>query len=345
MSARGCFRINFCSSIRSLFRPCRTQHALHPVRHGIHQRRGGRGRANGHQARATFGYFHGVIQISHIGQANGLCEVRQGARVARQDALGRHGVAAFAHALGHATQQAGWVVQRHNVQRDGEAVVLCLLDERELGRVREHGFAGERRARRDQGRAARVGPGAGGFGAFLGVGDVLQVRALVQVGVHEFERRPQDAIDLFVLPCLPESKIQEDTISVIEDLLDFGIDITKIRVLFNFVPLRDKKNLNRTFAEIFEFQAEQLKKRGKTFVANENLVMYEAEVFKQLGKLKPKMALATILADETDYEAAIVNSSDDDEKFLFSRLDSIRGLAKNTENTLSNVFNALVAGV
>ena len=155
----------------------------------------------------------------------------------------------------------------------------------------------------------------------------------------------KNAIDLFVLPCLPESKIQEDTISVIEDLLDFGIDITKIRVLFNFVPLRDKKNLKRTFAEIFEFQAEQLEKRGKTFVANDDLVMYEAEVFKQLGKLKPKMALATILADETDYEAAIINSSDDDEKFLFSRLDSIRGLAKNTENTLSKVFNALVAGV
>ena len=89
----------------------------------------------------------------------------------------------------------------------------------------------------------------------------------------------------------------------------------------------------------------QLTERGKTFVANDDLVMYEAEVFKQLGKLKPKMALATILADETDYEAAIVNSSDDDEKFLFSRLDSIRGLAKNTENTLSKVFNALVAGV
>lgn len=155
----------------------------------------------------------------------------------------------------------------------------------------------------------------------------------------------KNAIDMFVLPCLPEDKIQEDTISVIEDLLDFGIDIAKIRVLFNFVPLRDKKNLSRTFADIFEFQAAQLKKYGKTFVANEDLVMFEAEVFKQLGKLKPKMALATILADTTDYESAVVKSDDDDEKFLLSRLDSIRGLAKNTENTFSKVFNVLVSGV
>lgn len=155
----------------------------------------------------------------------------------------------------------------------------------------------------------------------------------------------KNAIDMFVLPCSPEDKIQEDTISVIEDLLAFGIDITKIRVLFNFVPLRDKKNLSRTFADIFEFQAEKLEKLKRTFVANEDLVMFEAEVFKQLGKLKPKMALATILADEKNYEAAAIISTDANEQFYFSRLDSIRGLAKNTEKTLSKVFCALVAGV
>lgn len=155
----------------------------------------------------------------------------------------------------------------------------------------------------------------------------------------------KNAIDLFVLPCIPESKIQDDTIGVIEDLLDFGIDVTKIRVLFNSVPLRDKKNLSRTFADIFEFQKEKLQELGKTFVVNEKLVMYEAEVFKQLGKLKPKMALATILADKTDYEKAVVNSKDEDEKFLFSRLDSIRGLAMNTEHTLSAVYKELVSGV
>ena len=57
------------------------------------------------------------------------------------------------------------------------------------------------------------------------------------------------------------------------------------------------------------------------------------------------MALATILADKTDYEQAVVNSKDEDEKFLFSRLDSIRGLAMNTEHTLSAVYKELVSGV
>jgi len=155
----------------------------------------------------------------------------------------------------------------------------------------------------------------------------------------------KNAIDLFVLPCLPADKVQKDTISVIEDLLDFGIPITKIRVLFNSVPMRDKKNLRRTFSDIFEFQAEKLEKLGKTFVANDDLVMFEAEIFKRLGQFKPTMALATILADQTDYDEAIVKSNDEDEKFLFSRIQSVRALALNTENTLSKVFNVLVAGV
>lgn len=152
------------------------------------------------------------------------------------------------------------------------------------------------------------------------------------------------ATDLFVLPCIPEGKIQDDTIGVIEDLLDLGIDIKKIRVIFNSVPLREKKNLNRTFADVFEFQKEKLDELGETFVANEKLVMYEAEVFKQLGKLKPKMALATILADKTDYDDAIMKETDEDEKFFLSRLDSIRALAQNTEKTFDAVFKELVAG-
>ncbi len=155
----------------------------------------------------------------------------------------------------------------------------------------------------------------------------------------------KSALDMYVVPCTPEDKVQEDTINVIEDLLVFGIEITKIRVLFNFVPMREKKNLRRTFADIFAFQDSKQKELGKTFLANENLVMYEAEVFKQLGKLKPKMALAAILADETDFDEAIVKSTDEDEKFYLSRLESIRGLAKNTENTLAAVFNSLVTGV
>lgn len=151
------------------------------------------------------------------------------------------------------------------------------------------------------------------------------------------------AVDLFVLPCLPEGKIQEDTLEVIDNLIDLGIDITKVRVLFNQVMMRDKKNLRRTFSTIFEKQAEILAATGKTFVVNEQMVMFEAEVFKQLGKLK--MPLAKILADETDYEAAIIATKDNDEKFYFSRLDSVRGLAKNTEKTINTVFQALFEGV
>jgi hypothetical protein len=151
------------------------------------------------------------------------------------------------------------------------------------------------------------------------------------------------AVDLYVIPCLPEGKIQDDTIEVIDNLIDLGIDISKVRVLFNQVAMRDKKNIRRTFSAIFEKQAEIAKETGKTFGANEQMVMYEAEVFKQLGKLK--MPLADILADETDYDAAIAAEPDEDEQFYLSRLDSVRGMAQNTQKTINAVFEALVEGV
>ena len=151
------------------------------------------------------------------------------------------------------------------------------------------------------------------------------------------------AVDLFVIPCLTEGKIQEDTIAVIDNLMDLGIDISKVRVLFNQVAMRDKKNIRRTFSAIFDKQAELAEDGGKTFGASEQMVMYEAEVFKQLGKLK--MPLAKVLADETDYEAAIMAEPDEDEKFYLSRLDSVRGLAQNTQKTINAVFESMVEGV
>lgn len=153
------------------------------------------------------------------------------------------------------------------------------------------------------------------------------------------------AVDMFVIPCAPKGKIQEDTTDVIDDLLDFGIDIKKIHVLFNNVPLRDKRNLRRTFRHVFDDQAKKKTKyNGNTFTANEQLVMYQAEIFNSLENLIPRISLADLLADKTDYESAAANSQDEDEQFYFARLDSVRALAKNTSGSFDKVFNELVKG-
>lgn len=159
----------------------------------------------------------------------------------------------------------------------------------------------------------------------------------------------KNAIDLFVIPCGPEGKIQIDTVDVLSDIHDLGIDISRVRVLFNQVKLRDKKNLRRIFSMIFDKQSEVLTDTGTTFIANEQLVMFEAEVFKQIAMLNrvscDQVSMAKMLADTTDYEAAVLAEEDDDRKFYLSRLDSIRGLAINTDRTLSAVFESLIAGV
>lgn len=51
-------------------------------------------------------------------------------------------------------------------------------------KVRKHGFAGEVGACPQQGGTAITSTLAGGFGPGFGVGDVLQVRLFVQIGVH-----------------------------------------------------------------------------------------------------------------------------------------------------------------
>lgn len=153
----------------------------------------------------------------------------------------------------------------------------------------------------------------------------------------------KDAVDLFVVPCTPGKKEQIDTGVTIATLIDLGIDPKKIRVIFNQVMMRDKASLSRVFSEIFKLQKEYLASNKKTFVVDQSIVMFQAEIFKRLGD--KGLSLADVLADSTDFEAAVLAAKDEDEKFALSEMDSIKGLADNTNKTLDKVFAELMKGV
>ena len=70
-------------------------------------------------------------------QGGRLSTVLQCARVAGQNPVGRHAVAAYAYATLHACQQALRVVKRHNVQDDDKAMRDGCFNQRQLCFVRK----------------------------------------------------------------------------------------------------------------------------------------------------------------------------------------------------------------
>ena len=153
----------------------------------------------------------------------------------------------------------------------------------------------------------------------------------------------KDRIDAYIIPCTPGKKEQIDTEATIDALIGLGVSPDKIRVLFNKVMHRDKPNLKRLFSNIFTLRQETMDKHGKTFFASVDATMFHAEIFKRLYELK--MSLEEILADETDFEKAIMEESDREKKYDLAHRMSIKGLAENAEKTFDEVFEVLMKGV
>lgn len=67
----------------------------------------------------------------------------------------------------------------------GKPVLLCFFDQRQFGFVGKHGFTDERLPATEQVGTPSIGPLARLLGPGLRIGDVLQVRCFMQVGVDE----------------------------------------------------------------------------------------------------------------------------------------------------------------
>ena len=153
----------------------------------------------------------------------------------------------------------------------------------------------------------------------------------------------KNRVDVYLVPCTPGKKEQIDTEVTIKALIGLGVSPDKIRVLFNQVMHRDKPNLKRLFSGIFDLQQETMEKYGKTFFARVEATMFQAEIFKRLYELE--MSLAEVLADETDFEKAILDETDREKKYDLAHRMSIKGLAENADETFDEVFEALMVGI
>ena len=139
--------------------------------------------------------------------------------------------------------------------------------------------------------------------------------------------------DFFVVPTVPATKQQRDTISTVEALANLGVPAKKIRLLFNMVDLEESPE--RIFSGLFEYQRE-----SKSFTLTPEAVIHVNDIY---GKLKgSKTGIREILADETDYKERIKTAKDADEKLHFAQMLSIKRLAAGVSEELDAVFKALL---
>ena len=139
--------------------------------------------------------------------------------------------------------------------------------------------------------------------------------------------------DFFVVPTVPATKQQRDTISTVEALANLGVPAKKIRLLFNMVDLEESPE--RIFSGLFEYLRE-----SKSFTLKPEAVIHVNDIY---GKLKgSKTGIREILADETDYKERIKTAKDADEKLHFAQMLSIKRLAAGVSEELDAVFKALL---
>ncbi|MGC3103748.1 StbB family protein [Pseudomonas aeruginosa] len=141
-------------------------------------------------------------------------------------------------------------------------------------------------------------------------------------------------IDYFVVPAVPEKKQQVDTINTIKTLAALGVPAKKILLVFNKVQIEDADDIPQTFAALLGFHEVE-----KKFTLKRDAVVFYNEVFERLRGLK--MSVGEVLADTTDYRAALRDATEEAEKDRCKRMISAQRLAKSAQRNLDQVYTTL----
>lgn len=152
-------------------------------------------------------------------------------------------------------------------------------------------------------------------------------------GIRRFEDS-HDEIDFFVIPVIPSTKSQKETLRCVEVLNDLGIPSDKIRILFN----RVSEDVESEFPTIMGLQ------RYGMCVVNPKAAVYENEVFDMLSIKKLTMEAA--MQDPTDYRAKLRELGKDGDarlKSQYADMHAIKALAKPLNRQFDAAFEAIFA--
>ena len=135
--------------------------------------------------------------------------------------------------------------------------------------------------------------------------------------------------DYYVIPTVPSQKQQKDTGKIFLELVELGIDLTKIKLVFNQVERGS--NVEKIFGTLIDVVA--------PFHTPLNAIIHESEVYPMMGTLTMEAAIA----EGTDFKAMIAATSDIEEKRKLATLLGLSRLAKGAAKELDVVFAALFA--
>lgn len=165
--------------------------------------------------------------------------------------------------------------------------------------------------------------------------------AIIDIGASNIEgmlkkmlsmgEESHEEIDCFIIPVVPGSVEQRETIRFVKMLSDMGIPKNKIRIIFNKVD----SDVEDEFPAIIGF-AEMEKK----CIVNTKAAIYSAETYDLLSN--KKINIAKILNDETDFKALARNEElPESERDHYRQLYAVRSFAKGAKRNLDAAFKAL----
>lgn len=144
--------------------------------------------------------------------------------------------------------------------------------------------------------------------------------------------------DLFIVPTVPASKQQIDTIATLNALSStIGVPPAQIRLLFNMVD--PKQDLGRVFGKLFDFYADQ-----GNFELDSRAVIFQNPIFEKIKGFDK--SIDQIKNDPTDYLAknamAMENGASESEKAEIRQMVALKRLANRVTTDLDAVFKILV---
>lgn len=173
---------------------------------------------------------------------------------------------------------------------------------------------------------------------------ILEKECIVDVGASNAEdffqlmrqhKGSSKKFDYFVVPTVGEKKQIYDTIKTIDSLAEMGIPRKRIKVIFNKIEV--DAPVEQEFRMIFAIANQK-----KHFTVHQDWALVHNEAFENCKELG--VPLATILADQTDYQAqglAAKEAGNDAEARRFVKLCLLKMTAMSAAENMDLVFNAM----
>jgi hypothetical protein len=140
-----------------------------------------------------------------------------------------------------------------------------------------------------------------------------------------------DDFDFFVIPTVPAEKQQADTIKIVLDMIELGIETDKIKVVFNHVP--DDADPQKVFGSLLEM----LNSAGVN--ASPKATIHETELF---GILEKDQTIADAISHDRDFKSELIAAGDDADKLRTIASERLASrMAKGVSKELDGVYSAL----